>query len=1614
MSSSNKIIWDKNKSKNNSVWSNTVTASSKVALAKTQEEKKKALGELGNTTSKSTSKSKSASSGTWDKSITKRMDAALIGGKGGMANDTPSKSHIKPTSKSSENLYEKIHTPTFSSGYNGYKGYQSGTSGRRVFTPSAVLRDKKTVFDRDTFGHSIEKKRFVPSSDIWDSGKSFKVKTNRNTVTSFDDYLIQMARTYREINKNAKTPYERSKLVNRLLNENKDIIDTYNRTSGGKTFNIADISEEYNEDKILRKGLDRKYNMTLADYYKDISNPDFAKFSQSVNNDDIYTKSLSDKLKPGFNKNAFKTTMAHRVNKAFNSPVANREMYEGSVDTSVPFYSPETGAVTYYDMQNPDDAKLLYMKPEEKQIYNYQLAKYGQEAADKFLDYLSGTLDERYVKAYAKNREEFANKHKILGAGENIISQFRQPAAAIDAASQTIDQNRAIKRGGAGYKPYNPYTQATLGVHEQNATEQGITRDMSGAGKTVTDFGLSLGQNVARLPLGTYGLPIMAAGVMGNTAVDAGMRGQTDAGKAAKLGAACGAVEYATEKLPLEQLLRVMKSPPSTIRGFVTQILKNSATEFGEESISNIADNIADKIIMQDKSEYEAYKKNLISQGKTPEQAERETFNKFFIQDTFISGAQGAASGAILGTGAAALGTAVNNYNYTVNTGREYKSVGAEQELISEGLRSKNDTQAYKYADKLQNKQNLSDWNVGRQVQKNMSAIDAENKQGRAFADITGVQNEAVDRLKYNANGATITNTDGSNRVLISDNRQVAKPETLMHEYTHILKQLASEQFRKYEDYVNSVIRLSNMAYENGEINEETAAIIAEKFTPTAEQIEKVLAGDYTIADRMLDVIDALSARLKDSVGKTQSTRFGGEITNMELRQARKLWNDALKTAAENKGAAMNSTGGTTTTKYSPIEYDSEGKAYVRIENNILDGIPKNQWSKAVSKWLNQNIQGREFMAQSDGESIKATRKFTNEYGRGSKSKNIPDEQYKAKMNLAGNIDEAIMISDKQYSAEDNRNVDGTLKHGNFAKYGWDYRTFNFEYNGKRYSGKLNVAKNDNGHLAYDVTNIKEADPHSGSRYNSEDTRVGGSTSFDNSVSQTKPKVKYSFAGENSKTADLEALKIAKQMEKDGADPETIWKETGWGRGLDGKWRYEIDDSKMKFKGSTSELQKLSDVLDYEELYQAYPDIKDISIQEVKDPNFGGAYSERDDIIYLNEDLTPAQKKATLAHELQHAIQKREGFARGGNLLIQGDDFYNTAGEIEAYDAKARVNMNSEEQRTTFPDSMKKRDKPAIIFDRNNMNMIDLLADNEYRKAIEKGDMDKAGNTVRTYAKAKGYQMYEYDDNGTAKYVYRDGEGSEKSADTITYDDKGNIISLPRRFNNEKSDIRFSLNENTEEHTPEQLKIMQEYEDAVDENLLDFVQYAKEHKNDNRTNVTLSEVSERGAKDIRNLTGIDVTGYEHNLKVNTINHIENRHGINGDADHSMADDNDIARIQYVLDNYDNVELLDETSREFKNKDNMQAPMIRYSKRIDGTYYAVEAVPDTKAHKLQIVTAYKNKAAQQVRDAQNPNAHVRNEPADTAYNNTVSQDSGNVKKKAVIRLKASKPLKQEAT
>lgn len=255
-----------------------------------------------------------------------------------------------------------------------------------------------------------------------------------------------------------------------------------------------------------------------------------------------------------------------------------------------------------------------------------------------------------------------------------------------------------------------------------------------------------------------------------------------------------------------------------------------------------------------------------------------------------------------------------------------------------------------------------------------------------------------------------------------------------------------------------------------------------------------------------------------------------------------------------------------------------------------------------------------------------------------------------------------------------------------------------------------------------------------------------------------KNDIRFSLAGERGaaaadkaeeRTIRMDNLSVAKDMEKNKKKAKAIKAATGWERGADGKWRYEMPDAKIKdtmdvggghiVKRYEDDMLwnggKLSKVIDAPELFKAYPQLKDVRIDTdaiMNDMPSNGEYNAKTNTITIHADELKYMN-SILNHEIQHVIQSIEGFDRGGSpRLVRGEikkrlaevtkqirqlraegkedeakaiveknrglynayqanDDYNSykslAGEVEARNVQERMNMSPEERRRTLAES---------------------------------------------------------------------------------------------------------------------------------------------------------------------------------------------------------------------------------------------------------------------------------------------------------------------------------------
>jgi hypothetical protein len=202
------------------------------------------------------------------------------------------------------------------------------------------------------------------------------------------------------------------------------------------------------------------------------------------------------------------------------------------------------------------------------------------------------------------------------------------------------------------------------------------------------------------------------------------------------------------------------------------------------------------------------------------------------------------------------------------------------------------------------------------------------------------------------------------------------------------------------------------------------------------------------------------------------------------------------------------------------------------------------------------------------------------------------------------------------------------------------------------------------------------------------------------------------FMGAKSQTFNPADAVRAEELGSLGYSAREIWETTQnriWNSGI----RQEIDDSVMKVKDPQfktaswgAQYTRLNELIDHPELFKAYPDLKDAFI--VIDDSFkdGRASYQRfrdADIISIGADKKGNADTQSLLHEIQHAIQNKEGWQGGGSpdefkgrsiILPNGEvktvdnfmEYQTLAGEWEARITQNRDKLTPEERKNVFPD----------------------------------------------------------------------------------------------------------------------------------------------------------------------------------------------------------------------------------------------------------------------------------------------------------------------------------------
>ena len=234
-----------------------------------------------------------------------------------------------------------------------------------------------------------------------------------------------------------------------------------------------------------------------------------------------------------------------------------------------------------------------------------------------------------------------------------------------------------------------------------------------------------------------------------------------------------------------------------------------------------------------------------------------------------------------------------------------------------------------------------------------------------------------------------------------------------------------------------------------------------------------------------------------------------------------------------------------------------------------------------------------------------------------------------------------------------------------------------------------------------------------------------------------KSDIRFMFGGEKGaaeadkaeeQTIRMDNLDVAKQMEDEKKDAKIIKMATGWEKGVDGKWRYEMPDAKIKdtidvgggniVKRFEEDMLwtdgKLEDAVDAPKLFEAYPQLKNIKIHTdavMNDMPSNGEYNPQTKTITIHADELK-YLNSILNHEIQHVIQHEEGFSHGGTPEQVERDFNAAKAEWKARSYAFELEEKAKEMGGEYNQSEVEK---ALIQEYKDMDMPEFIPDKETR-----------------------------------------------------------------------------------------------------------------------------------------------------------------------------------------------------------------------------------------------------------------------------------------------------------
>ena len=835
--------------------------------------------------------------------------------------------------------------------------------------------------------------------------------------------------------------------------------------------------------------------------------------------------------------------------------------------------------------------------------------------------------------------EAWADEHPVLASLASVGA----------SALQAVDIPRLIATGGGSEDDLRTYTPAdpnaaiisnfVTGVRDTVSKKIVDNTDWELFGQNVASFlyntGMSIGDSASQVALlGPWATYLMGASAASQQAVNVLERGGSNS-QAFWGGLAAGAAEAVFERFSIEKLLEAKTI--NSVKDLLRATARQAGTEASEEMLTEIANILSDTAIMGESSDFEQLVTQYQLMGMDEDEARKQAYLDSVAQVVW-AGVGGALSGMAMGGGLGGVDLAGRNIRQRQQQTTSRAIDAAYDTMQREGLFSPAARQATEQA---QQRIDAADRREARAYNNNYLGRPQRqaSRDSQAQQDEQG-QAQGPQNTQAAVNVEELEQSAAAAGVAEADVRAAAE-----------ISRATGREIRFYD----GTQRQDPSGRANGYFDGDTIYVNSRSANPVAQIISHELTHSVEMADAYRD----LSSLVFDRIQKT-----GGDLERLrQEKQAFYAQNGKLlrsQKEVDQEIVAEYVEHNLLTSEQEILELTREKPT---LAQRIMDWI-----DQLLAKLGNSSARERDFLTTARNTYARALEqtRTTQEAGRSAQQTAAPaaqaapagqqterqtEPQAREQETAPKQQTDSAAEEEKQRSREEIRQEIRALREDLSAG----------RISDEEFDEALDTIMEEEG--LEDISMLN----------------------------------RYSFGGENARRADLEALDRAQDMERRGVAMETIFQETGWYTGADGKWRFEIDDSGMEYSrwgdmnrsdraeyarfrelegrfidgtitqeeqtelrslleeghgpGRAEEQQtlRLSDFVRHDELYQNYPQLRRAGLRfaDLPDGTYG-TYNTETNTITLDNSLRSSPED-TLVHEIQHAIQNAEGFAGGSS-----------------------------------------------------------------------------------------------------------------------------------------------------------------------------------------------------------------------------------------------------------------------------------------------------------------------------------------------------------------------------